>query len=114
MEPRSGSGSIVVAQVYYPYYLPPAVAHFPHGGLNDEQTLQTNVAPYFFLMAPLKITLRAGNRCKCFNINISGVVFHKGLSCESLVEMDVGSQNGVAQIYKKGRKTCTPQEKTKV
>lgn len=47
MEPRSGSGSIVVAQVYYPYYLPPAVAYFPHGGLNDEQTLQTNVAPYF-------------------------------------------------------------------
>lgn len=45
---RSGGTSTVVAQVYYPYYLPPAVAHFPHGGLNDEQTLQTNAAAYFF------------------------------------------------------------------
>lgn len=55
-------------------------------------------------MAPLKITLRAGNRCKYFNINIGGVVFHKGLSCESLAEMDVRSQNGVARIYKKKEK----------
>lgn len=47
MEPRRGRDSIVVAQVYYPYYSPPAVAQFPHGSLNDVQTLQTNVAPYF-------------------------------------------------------------------
>lgn len=47
MEPRGGRDSIVVAQVYYPYYSPPAVAQFPHGSLNDVQTLQTNVAPYF-------------------------------------------------------------------
>lgn len=47
MEHRRGRDSIVVAQVYYPYYSPPAVAQFPHGSLNDVQTLQTNVAPYF-------------------------------------------------------------------
>lgn len=67
---QDGGASPVVAQVYYPYYLPPAVAHFPHGGLNDEQTLQTNAAAYFFFLptAPLKIT---GNRRNYFHVDIS-------------------------------------------
>lgn len=66
-----------------------------------------------FLMAPLKITLRAGNHCKYFNINIAGVVFHKGLPCERLAEMDVRSQNGSRPNFTERKKNTHATRKDK-
>lgn len=57
-----------------------------------------------FLMAPLKITLRAGSRRNCFSINIGAVAFDGGFSpFRVLVKTDVRSQDGVAQIYERNK-----------
>lgn len=108
MEPRSGSASIVVAQVYYPYYLPPAVAHFPHGGLNDEQTLQTNVAPYFSNGATKNNT----QSCKPLQLFQHQYQRHR-LSRRRLVKTGVRSQNGVTQIHTKKKRHANHKKRLK-
>lgn len=92
MEPRSGSVSIVVTQVYYPYYLPPAVAAFPPRGAWMMSKHFTQMLLLIFLMAPLKITRGAGNRCKCFQRQ------HRRYCLSQRME------HGVVQIYKKKNK----------